>query len=103
MTREAYSHEVSSIGFWPGSGDVKAAASYSYTVSEPLGFKEVHVHPAFYQPQLWEYLLMYEDVRRSPSPSSSLLDSCQSTYEAGAILGNWDRANLEKTARASLS
>jgi len=99
MTREAYSHEVSSVGFWPGSGDVKDAAFYSYTSPEPPGFKEARVRPdaAVYHKQLGEFLLMYEDVRRAKSPSGVLLDFCQSTYEAGASLGNWDRNGLERT------
>jgi hypothetical protein len=98
ITREAYSHEVSSIGFWPGSGDIKDAAFYSYTVPEPQGFKEARVQPqeAFYQKELGEFLLMYEDVRKAESPSTSLLEFCQSTYEAGATLGHWDREALEK-------
>jgi hypothetical protein len=99
MTREAYSHEVSSVGFWPG-GDIPGAAFYSYTVPEPPGFKEVHVRPeaAFYHKQLGEFLLMYEDVRKAQSPSATLLDFCRSTYEAGADLGNWDRAALERSS-----
>jgi len=98
MTREAYSHEVSSVGFWPGSGEIKEVAFYSYTAPEPQGFKQARVRPdaAFYQQQLGEFLLMYEDVRRAPSPTAALLDFCQSTYEAGASLGNWDRKALER-------
>ena len=98
ITREAYSHEVSSVGFWPGAGDIKDAAFYSYTVPEPLGFKEARVRPAsaYYQKQVSEFLLMYEDVRKSESPTATLLDFCQSTYEAGANLGNWDRKALER-------
>ena len=98
MTREAYSHEVSSVGFWPGGGDVKDAAFYSYTVPEPQGFKEAPIRPnaAYYQKQLGEFLLMYEDVRNAGSPTASLLEFCQSTYEAGASLGNWDRHVLER-------
>jgi hypothetical protein len=93
ITREAYSHEVSSVGFWPGSGDVKEAAFYSYIVPEPQGFKEGKARPdaAYYNTQVGEFLLMYEDVRKADSPTTSLLDFCQSTYEAGARLGNWDR------------
>ncbi len=102
ITREAYSHEVSSVGFWPGGGDIQGAAFYSYTSPEPLGFKEARVRPeaAFYHKQLGEFLLMYEDVRRANSPSAALLDFCQSTYEAGASLGNWDRKSLERAAPA---
>ena len=98
MTREAYSHEVSSVGFWPGGGDVKDAAFYSYTVPEPQGFKKAPVRPdaAYYEKQLGEFLLMYEDVRNAGSPTASLLEFCQSTYEAGASLGNWDRHVLER-------
>jgi hypothetical protein len=97
MTREAYSHEVSSVGFWLGGGDV-SAAFYSYTVPEPQGFKDAPVRPnaAHYDKQLGEFLLMYEDVRKAESPTGSLLEFCQSTYEAGARLGNWDRAALER-------
>lgn len=98
MTREAYSHEVSSVGFWPGGGDVKDTAFYSYTVPEPQGFKEAVVRPnaARYEKQLGEFLLMYEDVRTASSPTAALLEFCQSTYEAGANLGNWDRKALER-------
>ena len=98
VTREAYSHEVSSVGFWPGSGDVKDAAFYSYMVPEPQGFKEARVRPdaAYYDRQLGEFLLMYEDVRKAESPSASLLEFCQSTYEAGASLSKWDRDALER-------
>jgi Family of unknown function (DUF5996) len=99
-TREAYSHEVSSVGFWPGGGDIKDAAFYSYMSPEPQGFKEARVRPdaAFYQKQLGEFLLLYEDVRRAQSPSAAVLDFCHSTYEAGASLGNWDRHGLERSA-----
>lgn len=98
ITREAYSHEVSSVGFWPGSGDVKGAAFYSYTQPEPQGFKEARVLPeaARYEKQLGEFLVMYEDIRKAKSPTTALLDFCLSTYEAGARLGNWDRGALER-------
>jgi hypothetical protein len=98
ITREAYSHEVSSVGFWPGGGDIKDAAFYSYSVPGPQGLKEARVRPAsaYYQTQISEFLLMYEDVRKSESPTATLLDFCQSTYEAGASLGNWDRKALER-------
>ena len=98
MTREAYSHEVSSVGFWPGGGDVKGAAFYSYAAPEPPGFGERKVQPAavFYHKQMGEFLLMYDDVRASESPRSALIDFCQSTYEAAADLGKWDRAALER-------
>jgi hypothetical protein len=99
VTREAYSHEVISVGFWPGDGEiVKDAAFYAYAAPEPPGFKERRVRPAkaFYSNQKNEFLLMYDDVRSSGNPNQSLLDFCQSTYEAGATLGNWDRRNLER-------
>ena len=99
VTQEAYSHEVSSVGFWPGSGEVKDAAFYSYASPEPEGFGEYRVRPnaAGYQKQMSEYLLMYEEVRHAASPSAALLEFCQSTYEAAAILGKWDRGALERT------
>ena len=102
ITREAYSHEVSSVGFWPGGGDIQDAAFYSYTSPEPQGFREARIRPeaAFYHKQLGEFLLMYEDVRRANSPSAALFDFCRSTYEAGASLGNWDRKSLERAAPA---
>ena len=98
VTREAYSHELSSVGFWPGGGDVKDTAFYSYAAPEPQGFKETSVRPsrAFYQKPPGEFLLMYEDVRTAKSPSQTLLDFCQSTYEAAASLGGWDRGELER-------
>jgi len=97
ITREAYSHEVSSVGFWPGSIGVKDAAFYSYGAPEPRGFKEARVRPdaASYDKQLGEFILMYEDVRKSESPTTTLLEFCQSTYDAAASLGNWDREELE--------
>ncbi|MGD0628705.1 MAG: DUF5996 family protein [Terracidiphilus sp.] len=98
MTREAYSHEVSSVGFWPGNAGVSDAAFYSYTVPQPQGFSEAKVRPdaAAYNTQLGEFLLPYEDVRKAESPSAVLLDFCRSTYQAGATLGNWDRTALER-------
>lgn len=100
ITREAYSHECSSAGFWPGSGPVTDAAFYSYTAPEPEGFSQYPVHPAgaFYHPELKEFVLMYGDVRSASSPERALRDFLQSTYEAGAILGNWDRGALERSA-----
>ena len=97
--KDAYSHEVSSVGFWPGDGEViKDAAFYAYAVPETAGFKEYSVRPAkaFYHPEKSEYFLMYDDVRLSENPAEALLEFCQSTYEAAAIAGKWDRANLER-------
>ncbi|MGH9589781.1 MAG: DUF5996 family protein, partial [Terracidiphilus sp.] len=104
ITREAYSHEVSSVGFWPGSGNIKDAAFYSYAVPEPSGFREWPLRPAAarFDSSLGEFLLMYEDVRRSPSPSTALLDFCQTTYEGAATLGKWDRNALERQATPAL-
>ncbi|HTW32876.1 MAG TPA: DUF5996 family protein [Candidatus Sulfotelmatobacter sp.] len=98
ITREAYSHEVSSAGFWPGGGDIKGPAFYSYAAPEPSGFAERKVRPekAFYHPQLKEFLLMYDDVRAAESPKAALMQFLQSTYEAAAELGNWDRNALER-------
>jgi hypothetical protein len=103
MTREAYSHEVSSVGFWPGSGAITDAAFYSYTAPEPPGFRDWPVRPAAarYDTQLGEFIVMYDDVRTSASPSAALLDFCQSTYEAGATLGKWDRNALERPMEAT--
>jgi len=98
VTLEAYSHEVSSVGFWPGSGTVLAPAFYSYAAPAPEGFSAAPVRPkaAQYDAQLGEFILMYDDVRTSNSPSAALLEFCQSTYEAAANLGNWDRIALER-------
>jgi hypothetical protein len=98
ITREAYSHEVISAGFWPGGGDVKGAAFYAYAAPEPAGLSEQKVRPAkaFYHPQMKEFLLMYDDVRQATSPRQALLDFLQSTYEAAANLAHWDRKALEK-------
>jgi hypothetical protein len=98
ITREAYSHEVISVGFWPGGGDMKGAAFYAYAAPEPAGYGARPVRPpnAFYSQQMKEFFLMYDDVRASASPKDTLLDFCQSTYEAGAELANWDRENLER-------
>jgi len=98
ITREAYSQEVSSVGFWPGSGSMNDAAFYSYTAPEPPGFREWPVRPpaAHYDAQISEFILMYEDVRTSASPADTVLEFCQSTYDAGATLAKWDRKALER-------
>ena len=100
ITREAYSHEVISAGFWPGGGDIKDAAFYAYASPEPPGYAQATIRPgkAFYHPQMKEFFLMYDDVRMDASPRSALLQFLQSTYEAGANLAKWDRAELERTA-----
>jgi Family of unknown function (DUF5996) len=98
ITREAYSHEVISAGFWPGGGEVKGPAFYAYAAPEPAGFAEQKVRPAaaFYHPEMKEFLLMYDDVRRAALPKQALLDFLQSSYEAGANLAKWDRKGLER-------
>jgi len=103
ITREAYSHEVSSVGFWPGGGPVNGAAFYSYAAPEPAGFSTEKVRPdaAFYHPELKEFLMMYDDIRALASPEEQLMDFCQSTYEAAANLGKWDRAALERAPDTS--
>jgi len=98
ITREAYSHEVSSAGLWPGGGAITAPAFYSYAAPEPEGFAAQPVKPsqAYYDPNLKEFLLLYDDVRQAPSPRDALLDFLQTTYEAAAELGHWDRKALER-------
>jgi hypothetical protein len=100
IERDAYSHEVSSAGFWPGSDGVIDAAFYSYAAPEPAGYHQSPIRPekAFYHPVLHEFVLPYEDMRASASPKEMLLDFLQSSYEAAAILGKWDREALEQGA-----
>ncbi|HEY1502435.1 MAG TPA: DUF5996 family protein [Acidobacteriaceae bacterium] len=99
VTREAYSHEVSSVGFWPGTEGVSDAAFYSYAAPSPVGFAEARVRPeaARWDTKLGEYVLTYEDLRTAASPSRALLEFCRSTYEAAARFGQWDRGALERT------
>jgi hypothetical protein len=98
MTREAYSHEVISAGWWPGSGEITAPAFYAYAVPEPPGFRKAPVKPAkaYYHTQLNEFLLSYDGVRADANPKAALMAFLQSTYDAGATLGKWDRSALEK-------
>ncbi|GAA3930117.1 DUF5996 family protein [Hymenobacter algoricola] len=97
ITREAYSHEVISHGFWPGTGN-QEAAFYAYAAPVPAGLAELHVHPkeAFYSEALGEFLLPYEAVRTAAHPEQQLLSFLQSTYEAAAMLARWDRTALER-------
>lgn len=97
ITREAYSHEETSAGFWPGSGPIPYAAFYAYAYPEPPGYAEAKVSPneAFYSKELKEFILPYDVVREARSPDDVLLSFLQSTYEAAARLGAWDRAGLE--------
>jgi Family of unknown function (DUF5996) len=96
VTREAYSHEVSSLGFWPGNEMMPEPIFYSYAYPEPRGFGEAKVQPSFasYNAQLKEFVLPYDQMRQSESPDRALLDFAHSTYDAASTLGSWDRAAL---------
>lgn len=102
ITREAYSHEVISCGFWPGNEQFKKAAFYSYTAPTPPGLAAASLRPntAFYSPELSEFLLLYDYVRQASSPEQALLDFFHSSYEAGATLAHWDRESLERHVAA---
>jgi len=97
VAHEAYSHEESSAGFWPGSGAVDYPAFYCYAYPEPPGFRDAKVRPdaAFFSEALGEFILPYDAVRTADDPDQALLDFLQSTYEAAAISAKWDRAALE--------
>jgi hypothetical protein len=97
VAQEAYSHEVSSAGFWPGGGAIDYPAYYSYAYPAPDGFASERVRPdaAFYSKELGEFILPYDAVRTAPDPEAALMDFLQSTYDAAADLGRWDRAALE--------
>jgi Family of unknown function (DUF5996) len=98
ITREAYSHEVISAGFWPGNGGFGAPAFHCYAAPEPVGLEKEQVRPAqaSYNPELKEFILKYDDVRRANSPDDAVLEFLQSSYEAAAKLAGWDRAALER-------
>ena len=96
---EAYSHECSSCGFWPGGGAVDEAAFYAYAYPEPAGYARPRRAPAaaaYYHSQMREFILPYAAVRTAVDPDAMLLEFLQSTYEAAAVLGRWDRAALER-------
>jgi len=97
MTREAYSHEVSSCGWWPGNGPVPEPAFYSYAAPSPAGFKDAAIEPrsASFNEAMSVFVLPYDAVRLSADPEDALLRFCQSTYVAAAELAHWDRAALE--------
>jgi hypothetical protein len=97
VTREAYSHEVSSAGFWPGGPGCERACFYSYAYPEPAGFRDAEVSPAAagYDQALGEFLLPYDAVRAAADPDAEVLAFLQSTYAAAASLGHWDRQSLE--------
>jgi hypothetical protein len=96
VAREAYSHEVSSAGFWPGGPNKPFPMYYSYAYPEPKGFRErLRTAPARYDSDLGEYVVVYEDVRNARDPDQVLMDFLQSTYGAAADLGGWNRSELE--------
>ena len=98
ITREAYSHEVISHGFWPGGGGVDDAAFYAYAAPEPPGLKTAVIKPAAanYNQNMSEFILMYEDVRKAENPAQFLMDFLQSSYDVAANLAQWDRSLLER-------
>jgi hypothetical protein len=102
VTREAYSHEVSSCGFWPGSEQMPQAVFYSYAYPEPEGFSEATVRPsgASYNSEMREFIFPYDEVRQSASPDEALLEFLQSSYEAAANCGAWDRSELERSEQS---
>lgn len=98
ITREAYSHEVSSLGLWPGNEQVPTPLFYSYAYPQPAEFADAQIKPsgASFHPQLREFVLPYDEVRRAQSPDDAILDFAQSTYDAASTLANWDRAAFEE-------
>jgi hypothetical protein len=102
ITREAYSHEQMCFGWWPGGGPVDAAF-YAYAAPPPDGFSGAPVRPAAarWEPAFSEFILPYEDVRRSPAPADAILEFFQSVYDGGADLAHWDRAALDRAPRAA--
>jgi hypothetical protein len=98
ITREAYSHEVISAGFWPGGRGIEFPAFYAYAAPEPEGFKETRMRPAaaFYSKELSIFILPYEAVRTAASPEAELTAFLESTYDAAANLAGWNRADLER-------
>jgi hypothetical protein len=96
--REAYSHEVISHGFWPGSGPIREAAFYAYAVPEPEGLREARVRPdgAYYHHELGEFILPYDAVRAASSPAHAIREFVDSTYDAAATLAGWHRAAVER-------
>jgi hypothetical protein len=100
--RDAYSHEVISHGFWPGSAPLREPSFYSYAVPEPAGLKEARVRPeaAYYHREIGEFILPYEAVRTAASPDRAILEFVETTYDRAATLAGWDRAALDR-ARAS--
>jgi len=100
ITREAYSHEVISAGFWPGNGGFGSAAFYCYAAPAPAGIEKEKIQPsaASYNKELGEFILKYDDLRSEPSPDEALLAFLQSTYDAAARFAKWDSVSLERRA-----
>jgi hypothetical protein len=98
VAREAYSHEVSSCGFWPGNEQMPQAVFYSYAYPEPDGFSTAKIGPAgaYYSAEMREFIFPYDEVRKAASPDDALLEFLQTTYAAAADLGKWNRAELER-------
>jgi hypothetical protein len=104
VTREAYSHEVASCGFWPGNRAFPHAAFYAYNSPVPPGLEKEPVRPAAagWDSTLDEFIFKYEEAHKAASPDQAILDFCQSAYEAGAKLAHWDRASLERAVTAGV-
>jgi len=98
ITREAYSHDVISAGFWPGSASVQEAAFYAYAAPEPAGLREIALQPtaAYYHPPMGIFILPYAAVRAAPSPDDAVMAFLHGTYDAAANLAGWDRKALER-------
>ncbi len=103
ITREGYSHEVSSVGFWPGDDRLPLPAFFSYAAPEPAGFRESRISPAaaYYHATLQGFYLHLDELRKTSDPGKTLLDFCQTTYEAAAVCGKWDRGLLERFIQGS--
>jgi hypothetical protein len=99
MTRESYSHEVISHGWWPGGGPVNEPAFYAYAAPEPAGFRDTALQPAaaFYSKDFSEFILPYDAVRTAASPARDLIAFMRTTYDSAAQLAHWDRTELERT------
>ena len=104
ITSEAYSHECISVGWWPGGGEMAGPAFYAYAAPEPVGCGDQTIQPATaaYSKQLHEFLLMYDDSRRSASPANDILHFAETAYEAAANLAGWERSALERRSKTDV-
>jgi hypothetical protein len=104
ITKEAYSHEVISVGFWPGNDAFPEPAFYGYAAPTPAGLGDAHIHPAaaFYSQEMGEFLLKYGDIRTDPAPEQDIRAFFDGAYDAAATLGKWDRAALERSPTPSV-